>query len=137
MGGHTFRGIIDRLDQDRPGDFTIHDYKTGKRAKGEKAALNDTQLALYHLAVVENFGKVENITVVWHFLRHGKEVRVNLTKAALDKITKRVFRQIDKVEEAVKNSGPFIPKESILCHWCYLWSECSAKSGRNPARQAE
>ena len=26
----------------------------------------------------------------------------------------------------------FLPKESILCNWCYFWEECSAKTGTNP-----
>ena len=31
----------------------------------------------------------------------------------------------------------FLPKETILCNWCYLWKECSIKLGDNIARRAD
>ena len=47
IGEHTFRGIIDRLDHPKPGKWIVHDYKTSKRSKTERQAMNDIQLALY------------------------------------------------------------------------------------------
>ena len=35
--------------------------------------------------------------------------------------------------EVIEN---FYPKETILCNWCYLWDECSAKIPPNPAKKA-
>ena len=39
--------------------------------------------------------------------------------------------------ESFGNENNFIPKESILCHWCYLWEECTAKVGPNPVKRAD
>jgi len=130
LGNHYFRGIIDRLDQDTPGNFTIHDYKTGKREKTEKAALRDIQLGLYHLGILEKYNNVKSITLVWHFLRSGNEVRVKLNQHQLDKIKERIFKQLDEL-----NQSSFLAKESVLCNWCYFWSECPVKFGKNPSKR--
>ena len=37
----------------------------------------------------------------------------------------------------MEDENNFLPKESILCHWCYLWEECTAKIGPNPVRRAD
>ena len=41
-----------------------------------------------------------------------------------------------RVEKNINEGHSFFPKESILCHWCYFWDECSAKTIPNPARSA-
>ena len=137
IGEHNFRGIIDRLDQPEPGKWIVHDYKTSKRPKTERQAMNDIQLALYQIAVEQNFGQVEEISLTWHFLRIGSEVTVLHTRDELEKLRKKLIKSADKINNCLGNEINFLPKESILCHWCYLWEECTAKVGPNPVKRAD
>lgn len=134
---HAFRGIIDRLDQPEPGKWVVHDYKTGKHAKTERQALNDLQLALYQMAVEQNFGQVNEISLTWHFLRKGNEVTVRHTREQLEKLKRKLLQLVEKIRDMKGDANNFLPKESMLCNWCYLWEECSAKIGPNPVKRAD
>ena len=43
----------------------------------------------------------------------------------------------NKIDKNLSLGHSFFPKESILCHWCYFWDECSFKTSSNPARLAK
>ena len=137
IGEHTFRGIIDRLDHPKPGKWIVHDYKTSKRPKTERQAMNDIQLALYQIAVEQNYGQVNDISLTWHFLRMGSEVTVLHTREQLEKLREKLVKMVDKIINCMDDENNFLPKESILCHWCYLWEECTAKVGPNPVMRAD
>ena len=137
IGEYNFRGIIDRLDSAEPGVWVVHDYKTSKRAKTDRQAANDMQLALYQIAVEQNYGPVNEISLKWHFLRHGVEVNVKHSKEQIDKLKSKLIKMASKISGAMDDENNFIPKESILCNWCYLWEECTAKVGANPVRRAD
>ena len=137
IGDYTFRGIIDRLDHPKPGKWMVHDYKTGKNKKSERQAMNDIQLALYHIAVEQNFGQVNEISLTWHFLRMGSEVTVLHTRDQLEKLRNKLIQMVEKIIQFRDNENNFLPKETMLCNWCYLWEECSAKVGKNPVKRAE
>jgi ATP-dependent helicase/DNAse subunit B len=133
---YKFRGIIDRVDKTKDGKWIITDYKTSKRAKGIRAAKSDIQLGLYHFAIEQNFKDDNQILTGWNFLRHNKEIHIHLDEESRKKIKKQVVRKIEKIEKNINEGHSFFPKESILCHWCYFWDECSAKTISNPARSA-
>ncbi len=137
IGEHNFRGIIDRLDQPERGKWIVHDYKTSKRPKTERQAMNDIQLALYQIAVEQNFGPVDELSLTWQFLRIGSEVTILHTPEQLEILKKKLIKMVDKIYNCLDNENNFIPKESILCHWCYLWEECTAKVGPNPVKRAD
>jgi hypothetical protein len=44
---------------------------------------------------------------------------------------------VDKIIDCMEDKNNFLPKESILCNWCYLWEECTAKVGPNPVKRAD
>ena len=44
---------------------------------------------------------------------------------------------VDKIINSMDDINNFLPKETILCNWCYLWEECTAKVGPNPVRRAD
>jgi len=132
-----FRGVIDRLDQPKPGKFTIHDYKTGKHPLTINSAKNNMQLVIYHISVVENYKDVVDITLNWHFLRQGIEVSVVHSDEEIAIFRKKLKKQVTQIRELSEDMGNFYPRESILCNWCYYWDECSVKSGPNPVRRAE
>jgi|TARA_B110000196_G_C21138660_1_gene662598 RecB family exonuclease len=134
--GYKFRGVLDRVDKTIDGKWIITDYKTSKRAKGIRAAKSDIQLGLYYIAVQQNFPEANQILTGWNFLRHNKEIHLHPEEESIQKIKNQVVRRIKKIEKNISEGYSFFPKESILCHWCYYWDECSAKTISNPARSA-
>jgi ATP-dependent helicase/DNAse subunit B len=133
---YKFRGILDRVDRTDDRKWIITDYKTSKRAKGIRAAKSDIQLGLYYIAIQQNFEDENQILTGWNFLRHNKEIHFQPEEESIQKIKNKVVRRIKKIEKNISEGHSFFPKESILCHWCYFWNECSAKTISNPARSA-
>ena len=105
--------------------------------KTELQAKNDIQLALYHIAVEQNYGLVNDISLTWHFLRFGSEVTVIHSKDQLEKMKTKLIRMVEKIIQSRDNENNFLPKETMLCNWCYLWEECTAKVGQNPVKRAD
>ena len=130
--GYVMKGILDRVDYDGNGAWEIHDYKSGKRALSQKQADKDSQLALYQIGLKQKEKNVESVTLVWHFLQHGKEVRSTRTENQLNMLISHTKKTIDQIRTQIKSGEEFTPKESFLCNWCYYWDECSAKTGTNP-----
>lgn len=136
---YPFKGIIDRIDKPYEKKWEIHDYKTGKRAKTSKQAQSDFQLALYQIGVEENFKNADKITLIWHSLRHHTTISVSHTPRQLYNIEKKIVKVLKKIKSASVNLNSFKPKQdhqkSMLCYWCPVWNECSAKPNQNPAFQ--
>lgn len=137
IGGYEFKGIIDRLDNPSSGEWIVHDYKTSKKQKTKRQAMNDIQLALYHIAVEQNYEKVKKVSLKWHFLRHGNEVTFCHATEQLDKLRIKIIHMVENISSSLQDMNNFLPKENMLCNWCYLWEECTAKVGPNPVRRAD
>ena len=90
----------------------------------------------YHFAIEQNFDNVKEIFLTWHFLRYGSKVSIFQSKEQLKKIETKIHKQIKNILEAKNNTNIFLPKESMICNWCYYWEECSAKIGSNLAKRA-
>ena len=131
-GAYNLRGIVDRVDQYGNGKYEIHDYKTSGRAMSQSEANKDRQLALYQIGLTEIFSDVQEVKLVWHFLRQGIRREVVKSAADLDKLIDKIKALINTIRKKEKSGGQFKPKESILCNWCYYWEECPAKNGSNP-----
>ena len=133
LGNNIFRGYIDRIDIDEKGTLDIIDYKTGKRSKTFYNAKNDMQLAIYYLAVREIFPEHHRIRLNFYNLRENKKdkmvIQVEYDDRKLEKIKERIMGKVYDI----KNEEEFLPKESLLCEWCYFWNECEVKSTPNPA----
>lgn len=137
QGDYRMKAILDRLDHHGPGWWSIHDYKSGKRIISEAKAKQDLQMKVYYLAVLKTQARVERVDVVWHFLRHGKDVILEDVAWKPERIADMLKKRIDRIREAEAQPELLRPKESILCNWCYYWAVCPAKVGQShPARVA-
>ena len=136
--GYLMTAILDRLDHHGAGWWSIHDYKSGKRMLTASNAEKDLQMKVYFLALTESQPLVERVDVVWHYLRHGRELRLESVGWDPKRIASTVRKRIDKLRAAEAEPSLLVPKESILCNWCYYWDICPAKQGQtHPARMAD
>ena len=131
-GTYNIRGIVDRVDRFEDGQYEIHDYKTSGRAMSQNEANKNRQLALYQIGLTKIFSNVQDVKLVWHFLRQGIRREVVKNAADLDKLIDKIKMLIDTIRKKENTGGQFPAKESILCNWCYYWEECPAKNGSNP-----
>ncbi len=129
---YQMKGFIDRLDDLGDGNWEIHDYKTSKRAMTQAQADKDEQLALYHFALKKKFNHVKHVTLVWHFLRHGIELKSSRTDEQLNLLSKKCQSSIDQIRTFIQNGGAFPPKKSMLSNWRSLLEERSAQEGTKP-----
>jgi len=129
---YIIKGIVDRIDKINPGQYEIHDYKSGKRMLSQTQADQDGQLALYQFGLSQINKNVESVDLVWHYLQYGQEVRSKRSQTQLDSFVEKTKLKIDKIQNHIKTMKTFNAKESILCNWCYYWEECPAKSTGNP-----
>lgn len=136
-GDYVMTAILDRLDQHGPGWWSIHDYKSGRKMLTPTQAEKDLQMKIYYLALVKTLDHTERVDVVWHFLRHGREVALENVGWNPSRIATMLMKRIDKVREREQQPGTLQPRESLLCNWCYYWDVCPAKVGQtHPARLA-
>lgn len=119
-GKYKLQGFIDRLAKLPDGTIEIHDYKTAANLPPQEYLERDRQLALYELAVRQMYPQTRKVVLVWHFLSADEDVRLEKTRAELEKLKTDTMRQIDEI----RNEKAFQPKESKLCGWCEFQPHC-------------
>jgi DNA helicase-2/ATP-dependent DNA helicase PcrA len=120
IGGHNVRGRIDRVDRHPDGSYELIDYKTGP-AKRREELDDDVQIALYRLAVADDWG-IEAADGSYWYVLDDEKVTVAGDPADLD----RVRRIVLDVAEGV-GSQDFEPTpEFESCSWCDYRLICPA-----------
>ena len=123
VDGYRLHGYIDRLAESAPGCCEIHDYKTSQTLPMREHLLGDRQLALYQIGVEETWDFIEQTDLVWHYLVHGKELRIRHGRMALERLKSDTIALIERLERAV-DEDDFPARESELCPWCSYREIC-------------
>ena len=117
---YLIEGFIDRLALGKDGAFEIHDYKTSKRLPTQEDVDADWQLAIYDLAVRHSWPDTKRVRLIWHYLRHGKDLISEREQGAREKLRAEVAELILKI----KSDHQFEPRQSALCDWCEYRDLC-------------
>ena len=119
-GEYKLQGFIDRLVCVNDTEYHIVDYKTNSHLKIQDQLDGDRQLALYQLAVMNDYRDAKKIVLKWHFLAFNKAVTSTRTNKQLEQLRKDTIILIKRIE----STTDFRPNKSALCDWCQYRSIC-------------
>lgn len=122
----NIRGRIDRLSRLDDGTVEVIDYKTKAQLPSQRSLDDDNQMGIYLIAVKYLWPDFTKLRAKQIFIRHGVEMTTEMNDDQLEEIRYRVFQNILKIEESLKNDN-FPPQESHLCSWCQYYDLCPAK----------
>lgn len=124
-GDNRYRlvGYVDRITIKDDGRYEIHDYKTSNSMPTQDKIDNDSQLALYQLAIEQMWPDAKEIDLIWHYLRFDKELVSKRNREDIEKLKTTLIKKIDEVEKSVEEKK-FEPIESALCNWCDYQALC-------------
>ena len=121
--GHKLTGFIDRLSQRGEGEYEIRDYKTNASLPTQEKADGDRQLALYQIGVEDMWNDAKSVDLIWHYLRHNKEIRSTRVPEQIEQLKTDIVSLIESVEKA-EDEDNFPACESGLCGWCEFQGLC-------------
>ena len=121
--GKKMQGYIDRLDRISNNHYVVHDYKTSSRLPSQSQADKDRQLGLYALAVKQQYPNVQEVGLVWHYVKFDKEVSSSRNQSQLNEMASSTVSLIKDIESATERRI-FPTKTSILCNWCEFKAQC-------------
>ncbi|MBI4128364.1 MAG: UvrD-helicase domain-containing protein [Parcubacteria group bacterium] len=112
IGGHPFKGTIDRIDRVGKGnEVEIIDYKTGS-VKEQREVDKDEQLGIYALVARDLF-RYTPVKLTLYFLEEGQRVSTTRTGKELDELKKKISVKIEKII-----SSDFAPTPGFVCRFC-------------------
>ena len=121
-GRYKMRGILDRLVRVSPGQYEVHDYKTGAYVPSRAQLERDRQLPLYQIAVEQRYEDASSVDLVWHYLSVNRTVRLRRSEEQLTKLRHDTIARIDEVTAATE----FPARPGPLCRWCEYADRCPA-----------
>lgn len=117
IGDYSLRGVMDRVDVDKNGEWEIIDYKTG-RPKAKVTFEDKKQLLLYQIAADEVFkAKVKGLG--FYYLDNNSLVDFVGTEAEIKKTKDWVVKAIDNIL-----SADFTAKPGNPCQYCDFKQIC-------------
>ncbi|HVE95178.1 MAG TPA: PD-(D/E)XK nuclease family protein [Acidimicrobiales bacterium] len=131
VGVHTVRGRIDRIDHDPSGTgIAVVDYKTSTRAISDAEAVDDLQLAVYHLAATRDAELAEvgsPVRLELLYLRSGKHREQAITGDHEERTEARILVAAQAIlDEAID------PNPAAECGYCDYHRLCPLqKAGRD------
>ena len=123
-GRYRLIGYIDRLARPRDGTYEIHDYKSSNYRPTQEEADEDQQLALYQIGIQQKFPDAHDVDLVWHYLRHGVELRSRRTPEQIEVLQNDCQDVIDEIVSLGRDERVFPTEPSGLCRWCEYQAIC-------------
>lgn len=120
---YRMRGFIDRLVRAKDGVWEIHDYKTSSSLPSQAEVDDKPQLALYQIGVQQKWPQIQDVRLVWHYLRFDMALSTLWSASRLQELEESTKKAIDQIQAA----GEFPPRESRLCDWCDFQDHCPKK----------
>ncbi len=128
-GKYKLIGYIDRLVYNlETGEYEVHDYKTANSMPNKEKFENDRQLALYSIAIKNEFGQDKRVCLIWYYLAHDQKICSYRSDEQLKELKETTIDLIKKIEST--KEFPF--EKSILCDWCEYKSICPAWNKEKP-----
>jgi len=120
--GHEYRieGFVDRLSETGDMEFEIHDYKTSKSLPSQEYVDLDWQLALYELAIRDEWPETKSVKLKWHYVRHGQTLVSVRDEPAREKLRADAAALVARI----KHDHSFEPRQGPLCDWCEYKDMC-------------
>lgn len=120
LGDVPMLGYVDRLEIN--GDVaTVHDYKTGKRAKSLEEVSRDHQMATYAAGVMAT-GRAKVARVSVWYLQAGVR-RDTETEITPDQLTRWAKSKVERIRAAA-DADSWTAQPSPLCRWCEFAHLC-------------
>jgi len=132
IGKYNFRGYIDRVDRNSDDVIDIFDYKTSAKSKTKSKAIKDLQLGIYEIAIKKIFKNCKEINLHLYYLKNDTLISFKHSDIEIKKIEQKIIDRIDTIQ----STNIYMPKEGILCEWCYFWNHCDVKATNNPSIRA-
>ncbi|PKL40189.1 MAG: hypothetical protein CVV41_20485 [Candidatus Riflebacteria bacterium HGW-Riflebacteria-1] len=116
-----FQTTVDRIDNDSAGNYSLIDYKTGKRMLTAAELANDPVTAAVCAAAEQRWpGKVKSFCCI--YLRHGEEVRLEIT----DMLIRKGNQLLHSIGEQIRQKN-FEPLGGPVCSTCPVAGICGEK----------
>ena len=125
-GKYCLQGYIDRLSRRADDTYEIHDYKTSAHLPTQDEADTDRQLGLYQLGVQGMWNDVQEVDLIWHYMRFDKEIRSRHSLEQLEATKRTCINTINDIESLGRNEAEFPTHPSRLCEWCDFRLICPA-----------
>lgn len=128
---HQLAGIIDRVDKTDDDVYEIIDYKTGKKMPSQQIIDGNTQMSIYHLALLNKWPHLDpaKIKLSLYFLKHGEKISTSRLPEDIEKIKNDIIVAIREISEKIKSSegnseNSFPATPSGLCDYCGYKQMC-------------
>ena len=120
---YRLTGVVDRIDKVSERHWEVHDYKTESRLATQADKDQDRQLALYEIGLRHKYPQIQEVTLVWHYLKFDEIIRSKRTSEQLEELKATTCATIDEILLAIQ-ADDFAPSESALCGWCAYQNLC-------------
>ena len=127
INGLHLRGIIDRLEMTKDGEFIVTDYKSGRSPSEAYAQGRLGGVTFYALLCEELFGKLP-AKIQLLFLGDSTSIVTIPTEQSTQGLRNRISALWSAIEMACERED-FRPKPSPLCSYCGFHAYCPAQGG--------
>ena len=121
LGQWKINGRIDRIDEPRPGEHEVIDYKAFEASLTEEQAISDLQTVLYYFGAKE-LCDVPPLRITYLFLQDGAAVTVRPNGTDMDE----ALSAVDALIAEIRACTDFPPRRNQFCGNCSESGKCAA-----------